>query len=118
MVRIDRLQLVFIYRIARNSTMIRSIVLVGSFKDIQCTHSFTYTKRMNPHLTNKGSNPSPGAHLWKISTGFKTHGCEREATTVVGLGERGLQLNTAKTWDVIAAEGETKKRTIMHLTGS
>ena len=25
------------------------------------THSFTHMKQMNPHLTNKGSNPSPGA---------------------------------------------------------
>jgi hypothetical protein len=56
----------------------------------------------------EGSNPSPGAHLREISAGFKTHGCERETTVVVGLGERGLQLNAAKTLDVVAEE-ETKK---------
>ena len=46
----------------------------------------------------EGSNPSPGAHLWEISTGFKTDGCERKAT-VLGLEERrrgrkGLESNT------------------------
>jgi hypothetical protein len=41
---------------------------------------------------------------------FKTHGCEREPAEVEGLGERGLQLNAAKTCDVVLpAEVEAKK---------
>jgi hypothetical protein len=62
----------------------------------------------------EGSNPSPGAHLREISAGFKTRGCERKATEVVGLGERGLQLNAAKTSDVVAAEKEETKKMGYH----
>ena len=30
----------------------------------------------------EGSNPSPGAHLWESSVGFKTDGCETKAKAV------------------------------------
>jgi hypothetical protein len=42
--------------------------------------------------------------IGEISAHFKTHGCEREATAVVGLGERGQQMDAAKTQDVAGAE--------------
>jgi hypothetical protein len=54
----------------------------------------------------EGSNPSPGAQLEQISVCFKAQGDEREAR-VAGLG-KGRQINSAKTWDVAAAE-EAKK---------
>ncbi|MDQ5841874.1 MAG: hypothetical protein M3286_00140, partial [Thermoproteota archaeon] len=33
----------------------------------------------------EGSNPSPGAHLWVISAGFKTHGYERKNPPAITL---------------------------------
>lgn len=41
--------------------MIMSSVLAESLKAVICTHSLTHMKKMNPHLTNKGSTPSPSA---------------------------------------------------------
>src|SRR5687768_6574805 len=32
-----------------------------TLKAIHCCATITHVKRMNPHLTNKGSSPSPGA---------------------------------------------------------
>jgi len=52
---------------------------------------------MNPHLTNKGSNPSPGAHHEDISVCFKTDGCGREPK-VVKVGARRRPMNTAATY--------------------
>ena len=46
---------------------------------------------MNPRLTNKGSSPSPCAHLWESSVCFKTDACRRE-TKVVKAGTRGRRL--------------------------
>ena len=67
-----------------------------TLKAVRCTDSFIHMKRMNPHLTNKGSNPSPGAHLWESSICFKTDGCERKAKAV-NVGTRRLHIKAATT---------------------
>jgi hypothetical protein len=38
--------------------------------------------RMNPRLTNKGSSPSPGAHLGEIIACYKAQGRERRSKVV------------------------------------
>jgi hypothetical protein len=64
-------------------------------------------EELNPQDETKGSSPSPGAHLEEISTCFKAHDSKREA--VVGLEERGLQINAGKTPDVVAVDEEEQE---------
>jgi hypothetical protein len=56
-------------------------------------------KGMNPHLTNKGSNPSPGAHLEEISVGFKKDGCGREPKAVKAVTRRQRRINAPSSFN-------------------
>lgn len=53
------------------TTISRLLHSTRSLKAVHCTHSPTQMKRMNPLLTNKGSNPSPGAYFEEPNTSLK-----------------------------------------------
>ena len=67
---------------------------------------------MNPHLTNKGSSPSPGAHLWESSTCFKTDGCKRETKALKVKMRRQQRMNAAASFNdtaVVTALSQEKQ---------
>jgi hypothetical protein len=50
-------------------------------------------KRINPHLTNKDSNPSPGAYFEEPGTSLKALAAESEVEEVTTAMDDGLTVN-------------------------
>jgi hypothetical protein len=59
----------------------------------------------------EGSNPSPGAHLWETSIGFKKDGCETKAKAVKARTRR-RHMNTTTSFNdtAVAMMAEEKKQ--------
>ena len=71
------------------STTIIIIKPVERLKAYHTSYTSTLMKEMNPHLTDRGSNPSPGAHLGEVSACFKAHGYwSKAAVACLGEGRR------------------------------